>query len=152
MVSHNIVRDWQKLAMGAIIAPNLGLFANPTDPLVATNRLISLFACFQTLESFGVDIFAPSKQTAEESNFRFLGRLVGDGWQTGRLQRSFRHLKERGLFLLQRSDLPKQLCPAGVEFCQLPFCFFQQSVNLVQVSHIYPKEYRDRANQAQLAE
>ncbi len=115
MVSHYIVRDRHKLAMRTIIAPNLGLFANPADPLVATNGLISLFACFQTLESSGVHIFAPSKQITEKRNLRFLGRLAGDKWQTGRLQRSSQCLKERGFFLLQRSDLRQQLCPADVE-------------------------------------
>jgi hypothetical protein len=77
MVSHNIVRDRQKLVMRAIIAPDFGLFANSTDPFIATDGLVPLFARFQTLKSFGVDIFAPPKQTAKESNFRFLGRLVG---------------------------------------------------------------------------
>ena len=84
MVSHNIVRDRQKLAMRAIIAPDFGLFANSTDPFIATDGLVPLFARFQTLKSFGVDIFAPRNRLRKRAIFAsWEDWLVTDGKLAG---------------------------------------------------------------------
>src|SRR4030067_2870809 len=95
MVFSDVIREGQKLAMCAILASNLGLAADAADPFIATSRLVTTPARFQTLESSGVDILAPPKQPTEERDFRLLRRLVGHRCQRDRLGWRLPHVQGR---------------------------------------------------------
>jgi len=135
MVSYHVVCHRQQVTMRAIIASTPRLVADPAGPFVATGWLIALLAGLQALESPGVYVIPAPKQTSEEGDSRFLGRLIGHQCRLGLQRGCFLPGEEGCLLVLQFADVHEQFSPARIQIRQLLFGFSQQSVDLIQASH-----------------
>jgi hypothetical protein len=73
-----LVRDRNKTLMRAIGAFDPGFFAHALDPFIGAYRLIACLARLSALKAAWVNVFAPAKEGAEKSDFRFRRRPMVD--------------------------------------------------------------------------
>jgi hypothetical protein len=78
MPSDRLVRNGEESLMPTIAALDPGLFAYALDPFVGANRLVARLAGLSAFKSARMDVLAPTKEAAEDRDFRFRRRPMID--------------------------------------------------------------------------